>query len=256
MSWLAELWGKRLGSRDRVDLRNEPGIIRELLAAWTPHGLELDVLAGSELVRDPVDGLIVNFAANFVLTSADVEDHGSIERRLLLDAGVAKHIRLELPEHSQRQRKGRHMLGASVRTYQALGLTRVSLSAVDVGRYVWAACGFSFDSEPDRAPVIARLAALAAEWDVPIPGLDWETAEPFDIAYAESSDPIPLRDWLELLDEPADYPEETLNAPVTRPGKLFLLSSQTPSWGGSLEIAPGNKTVGYELMSIYTGLKR
>lgn len=73
---------------------------------------------------------------------------GILERRLLVGQGIARQVKFELPEAAQQQEKGRHMLGASVRTYEALGLDRIALAAaVDVGRYVWAVCGFSFASE-------------------------------------------------------------------------------------------------------------
>ena len=64
------------------------------------------------------------------------------------------------------------MLGRSVLIYEQLGMTRVSLSAVDIGRYVWAACGFSFISDHDRSVVTRRLTELETETGVPISGRD------------------------------------------------------------------------------------
>jgi hypothetical protein len=224
-----------------------------VLNAWTPDGLELDVLAGSELRRDPKERLILTLSANLL---SGAREHGSIERQLFLGSGVARHIRLELPLSAQRQEKGRHMLGRSVLAYEQLGLTRISLSAVDVGRYVWAACGFSFSSEHDRVAVTQRLTELETESGIPISGPAWDTLEPYDIAYAESVDPLLLRDWLEILDEPADYPDEELDQLVTRPGKLLLLHDRTPGWDGALAIGSAEHTLGYELMRRYTGLTR
>ena len=86
------------------------------------------------------------------------------------------------------------MLGRSVSVYEQLGLTRISLQAVDVGRYVWAACGFSFTSEHDRAAVTQRLTELETDSEIPISGPVSDTLEPYDIAYAESRDPLRLRD--------------------------------------------------------------
>jgi len=256
MSDLAVVWDRRLGARDRVDIRDEPDLVIEVLTAWTPNGLELDVLAGSELRRDPDEGLILTLTGEFVPGDPGAHGHESIERQLFLGSGVARHIRLELPQSAQQQEKGRHMLGRSVLVYEQLGLTRISLSAVDVGRYVWAACGFSFTSEHDRGVLARRLADLETESGIPISGPAWNTLEPYDIAYAESRDPLRLRDWLEILDEPADYPSEELDQLVTRPGKLLLLHHRTPGWDGTLEIGSQAHTMGYELMRRYTGLTR
>jgi hypothetical protein len=256
MSELADVWDRRLSARERIDIRDEPELVVEVLTAWTPEGLGLDVLAGSELRRDPEEGLILTLSAALVPGDRGERGHGSIERRLFLGSGVAQHIRLELPPYAQRQEKGRHMLGRSVLVYEQLGLTRVSLSAVDVGRYVWAACGFSFTSEHDRVAVTKRLAELETESGIPISGGASDTLEPYDIAYAESRDPLRLRDWLEILDEPADYSSEELDRLVTRPGKLLLLHDRTPGWDGALAIGSAGRTVGYELMRRYTGLTR
>jgi hypothetical protein len=256
MSELADVWDRRLGVRDRADVRDEPELVAEVLRAWTPDGLGLDVLAGSELRRDPEERLILTLSAALVPGEGSTRAHGSVERALFLGSGVARHIRLELPQDAQRQEKGRHMLGRSVRVYEQLGLTRISLQAVDVGRYVWAACGFSFTSEHDRAAVTQRLTELETDSEIPISGPVSDTLEPYDIAYAESRDPLRLRDWLEILDEPADYPDEELDQLVTRPGKLFLLHDRTPSWDGTLTIGSEAHTFGYEQMRRYTGLTR
>jgi hypothetical protein len=256
VSGLADVWDRRLGARERIDIRDEPELVVEVLTAWTPDGLGLDVLAGSELRRDPQEGLILTLSAELVPGDPGARGHGSIERQLFLGSGVARHIRLELPQDAQRQQKGRHMLGRSVVIYEQLGMTRVSLSAVDVGRYVWAACGFSFTSEHDRVALTQRLVELETESGIPISSLAWDTLQPYDIAYAESRDPLRLRDWLEILSEPADYPSQELDQLVTRPGKLFLLHDRTPGWDGALAIGSAAHTFGYELMRRYTGLTR
>jgi hypothetical protein len=256
MSELADVWDRRLGAHERVDIRDEPALVAEVLRAWTPDGLELDVLAGSELRRDPEERLILTLSAELIPSDRDAGEHGSVERQLFLGSGVARHIRLELPAYAQQQEKGRRMLGRSVLIYEQLGMTRVSLSAVDIGRYVWAACGFSFISDHDRSVVTRRLTELETETGVPISGRDWDTLEPYEIAYAESDDPLPLRDWLEILGEHDEYAQQDLDRLVTRPGKLFLLSSQMPGWDGALAIGPAEKTFGYELMRRYTQIAR
>jgi hypothetical protein len=258
MSDLADLWDRRLGQRERADVRDEPELVTEALGAWTPDGMRIDVLPGSELRRDPHEGLVLTLAAEFAPGDhrQSGPDHGSIERQLFLGAGVARHIRLELPGYAQQQEKGRRMLGRSVLIYEQLGITRISLAAVDVGRYVWAACGFSFTNQRDRAAVAGRLVDLETETGIKVSNLDWDSLEPYDIAYAESDDPLPLRDWLEILDEPADYHDHELDQPVTRPGKLLLLHHRTPGWDGTLKIGTAEHTFGYELMRRYTGLTR
>jgi len=258
MSELADVWDRRLGQRERADVRDEPELVIEVLGAWTPDGMRIDVLAGSELRRDPHEGLVLTLAAEFVPGEHGPFglDHGSIERQLFLGAGVARHIRLELPAYAQQQEKGRRMLGRSVLIYEQLGMTRISLAAVDVGRYVWAACGFSFTNEHDRSAVARRLAELETESGIPIAGADPNTLEPYEIAYAESDEPLPLRDWLEILGEHDEYSDEDLDRLVTRPGKLFLLSDRMPGWDGALAIGAAEKTFGYELMRRYTGLAR
>lgn len=211
------------------------------------------MLAGSELRRDPHERLILTLSATLVPADRGGGEHGSIERQLLIGSGLARHIRLELPQSAQRQEKGRHMLGRSVLVYEQLGLRRISLAAVDVGRYVWAACGFSFTNERDRMTIAQRLDELQNETGIPISGPPRETLEPYEIAYAESEDPLRLRDWLEILDEPADYPDDELDRLVTRPGKLLLLNNRTPGWDGELRIGSAAETYGYELMRRYTG---
>jgi hypothetical protein len=255
MSELADIWEDRLGRRERADIRDEPELVAEILDAWTPDGLGLDVLGGSELRRDPRERLILTLSAALRTRGRGGGEHGGIERQLLIGSGVARHIRLELPQSAQRQEKGRHMLGRSVLAYERLGLTRVSLQAVDVGRYVWAACGFSFSHELDRITIAQRLVELQNETGIPISGPPRDTLEPYEIAYAESEDPLRLRDWLEILDEPANYPEDELDRLVTRPGKLLLLHNRTPSWDGTLRIGTAADTYGYELMRRDTGLR-
>src|SRR5581483_325201 len=258
MSDVVDLWDRRLGQREHADVHAEPELVTEVLEAWTPDGMRIDVLPGSELRRDPQEGLVLTVAAEFAPGEHGPTgpEHGSIERQLFLGSGVARHVRLELPAYAQQQEKGRRMLGRSVLVYEQLGITRISLAAVDVGRYVWAACGFSFTSQHARYAVARRLAELETESGIPIAGADPDALEPYEIAYAESDDPLPLRDWLEILSEHDEYPEADLDQLVTRPGKLFLLSDRTPGWDGVLAIGTTEKTFGYELMRRYTGLAR
>jgi hypothetical protein len=52
--------------------------------------------------------------------------------------------------------------------------------------------------------------------------------EPYDLAYATSTAPLALREWLEILDEPHDYSSDELDQLIEWPGKLLLLNRDTP----------------------------
>ena len=148
--------------------------------------------------------LVVDLSAELRPRGIGIEETGVLQRRLDTGSGVASHRKLELPADVHGQRRGRVMLRRSVDVYAELGIERVRLTAVDIGRYVWAAAGFSFYDEDSRGHVTSMLEHLANELGLVIE-LDAPTCQPWDIAYMRPASDVSWREACELgLRRPTD----------------------------------------------------
>lgn len=67
---------------------------------------------------------------------------GHINRSISRDTGVAEHGLLLLPSGAQGKGLAKNILRANIDYYRQLGLSRVNVSTLDRGGYVWARYGF------------------------------------------------------------------------------------------------------------------
>lgn len=242
-----------MDGRSRVDLSKEAGVAAEFIDALTPSGMHLEIHSGSELkVSD--NHLELSLSANLVPATSELGDEaGVVERRFWTSSGQVRHQKLELPQLAQGQFRGRRILRKSVALYQSIGLESIQLTAVDVGRYVWAAAGFSFANEGDRRTVARSIQTLIAEAGLPLEDLDIDRVEPYDIASAVPTSTLSLGEWCDLLElEPSDDDRDYLDKPLDRPGKLLLLAEQTPPWQGKIDLRKDESNIGLRALDVYT----
>jgi hypothetical protein len=155
-SSLLDRWLSRLGRDSAIDLvERGREIVPELLEVYTPTDFELRLLDGSWLRA--LDGEVMVELTAELLPLGLAGETGVVERRLDTASRHVHHDKLELPSPAQGVGRGRAMLRQSVDLYVELGIERVSLLAVDTGRYVWAAAGFSFLDDEARTGVVGAI---------------------------------------------------------------------------------------------------
>jgi GNAT superfamily N-acetyltransferase len=253
---ILDRWFSRIGSAEPIDLAEEgQAVVPELLAAYTPPGFELHVLDGSVLWVVE-GGVVADLSAELVPESEDAALTGVIQRRIDTTQGRAIHLKFELPEFAQGQGRGRRVLRASADLYVALGISQIELTAVDKGKYVWAAAGFSFANDQSRAEVIDGIEFAAELLGLTLIDLDRDRIEPWEIAFMPPAEGLTVRDALEALDpeglELAQGAVDNLDAPLDRPGKVLLLADEVPGWQGYLDLRPSDDNPGLDTFYAYT----
>jgi hypothetical protein len=251
-----EVWLSRLDSSGLVDLAEDgPRIVPELLDAYTPPDFKLLVLDGSAMWIEE-GALVAELSAELQPVSSELEGTGVIQRRVDTRRGKADHFKFELPEAAQGAGRGRRVLRASVELYQALGVTEIRLTAVDKGKYVWAAAGFSFATEEGRAEVLEGIEFAAELLGISLADLDPDGIQPWQIAYMPPADAFTIRDALEALDpeglEAVRDQADNLDEPLDRPGKVLLLADEIPGWQGRIDLRPSDDNPGLEYLYAYT----
>jgi hypothetical protein len=246
----------RIGGESEVDLaQHGREIVPELLRVHTPDDFELQLLDGSWL-RAQDGHVAVELTGQLVPLDGDSSSTGVVQRRLDTLARRAEHHKLELPAWAQGEGRGRAMVRRSVDLYTDLGIERVSLLAVDTGRYVWAASGFSFADERARRDVVEGVEDAAELLGLDLADLDHDECDPWDIAFLPPIMNMSLRDALEVLapDELEDLElhADALDAPPPRPGKLLLLAEAVPGWRGVLDLRAFDGNRGLETFYDYT----
>ena len=253
---LLDAWLQRLKSSTPLDLAEDgQAAVPELLAAYTPEGFELHVHPGSTLWI--VHGLVIaELSAELHPLSPAVEGSGVIQRRIDTTRGKADHIKFELPEAAQGEGRGRRLLRASVELYQALGIEEIELTAVDTGKYAWAAAGFAFRTDESRQEVFAGIEFAAELLGLTLADLEPETVEPWQIAFMPPAGDFTVRDALEAFDpeglEAISGSADNLDDPLDRPGKTLLLADEVPGWQGVLDLRPSDENFGLEQLYAYT----
>jgi SPP1 gp7 family putative phage head morphogenesis protein len=126
---------------------------------------------------------------------------------------VARHDYLFLDDQVQGQGIGREILREQFAGYDAIGVDRVDLQAVEVGRYTWARMGYQWDDE--------TAAVVAVDFDHYLRGQGIPQSEATPMAEA-------------LSRRPADLARLEVNG--QRVGKEFLLSGNMPNYRASLDL--------------------
>lgn len=248
---------RRLGEGGSVDLASDPEAMGELLRAWTPVDFQLTPLSGS-WARADEQGVELGLTAELtplVEPDSDRDDDdpvsGVIQRYLHTGDAIARHENFTIPRGWNRRYRGRLVLRESAFVYEQLGIERVELSAVDVGRYVWAACGFDFISREELEMVVDAISEFAEE--LSLAQHHFENIEhAWEIAYMEPLREITVREVAEILGEYVD--EEAGTQLVDEPGKLLLLHPNTPSWQGALDLRDIPDNFGREMLYEYTDI--
>ena len=227
----------------------------ELLDAYTPPDFALRVLDGSALWIEE-GALVAELSAELEPLSGELEGTGVVQRRIDTRRGKADHFKFQLPEAAQGAGRGRWVLRASVELYQALGITEIGLTAVDKGKYVWAAAGFAFATEESRGEVLDGIEFAAELLGISLADLEPDRIEPWQIAFMPPADDFTIRDALEALDpeglEAVRDQADNLGEPLDRPGKVLLLADEVPGWQGHLDLRPSDDNPGLEYLYAYT----
>jgi hypothetical protein len=251
---LLQLWLDQFGERDRIDLRQE--MLPRLLELLPPD-LGVHVQPGSIATREgdadvrvELTGLLQPdlFGPDNALGKKQV---GPIHRTLNTATRTARHHVLQVPAAWRGQHRGRRAIRSSVGLYRALGIERVSLVAVDIGRYVWGMCGFDFASDAGRAHVLRTVVdfaqdVLAIDLDIGELRYPWEIGSiEGEITLAEIADALGAGE----LNLPMGIADK-LHEPM-RLGKALLLFSPVGGWEGALDVRDGS--LGHAQLLRYTG---
>ena len=235
-----------MGGRDRVSLADELATFPELMDAFAPAGFALYVHRGSQITLDGDDHLRVDLAARLqpavfqAFEQLGRTQTGPIERAFSTRHAAARHRVLRIPRAWAGLGRGRALLRQHVELYDALEINRVSLQAVNVGRYVWGMCGFDFVTERDREHVVYACQEFAEELDyhVDLSGI----AHPWELGAIGSVDgDVTLREIAGARGWSVDVgsvQEERLDRPM-RLGKALMLFSRYEGWEGMLDLRDG-----------------
>lgn len=178
---------------------------------------------------------------------------GQIARTLRVADGVAIHEMYFLPSALQGLGIGREMVRRAVHLYDRLGIRRVEAQCDDVGKYVWARCGFDFVDEHEHTYVYEGLNNLAGRLGFEaIPRLDHS----WDYAATLGRDPATGQDTVVSAADLASA------LGVEQPGLLggatfalgkALMRFGPGRWRGILDLTPGGEA--RQVLASYTGLE-
>lgn len=242
-----------MGDRERVPLHEEERFPR-LLEAFMPPGFGMYVEPGSELVREGA-GVRLSLSARLQPSAfmpfeqLSLQQTGPLQRSFSTQERAAHHKIMRLPENWTDQGRGRAVVMESARLYRDIGITTVTLNAVDTGRYAWAMCGFDFADDKNRDYVMNRVQVFANEvLDI---GLDLgELQYPWEIAAIEGE--VTLAEIAAAGGEEIELPgllQAKMDAPM-RLGKALMLFSDISGWEGVLDLR--DEAPGYQQLVNYT----
>jgi GNAT superfamily N-acetyltransferase len=254
---LAQDWLERLGTGAVVDLADRGAsrhpVVEDLLRVYAPRGFSIVPLVGSYLTAGD-DGLRLDLTATLLPPGArpDSSGLGIVERHFDTAAGWARHVKLELPPEWRGRGLGRLMARESALLYEDLGVTEVTLNAVEYGRYVWAMCGFDYRDTEERTAILDAVEEFAEDLGLTLEGL--ATCErPWDIGSMEGR-PLTMREIADARGEvipqgaAAELGDETMLV-----GKALLLFSDYEGYEGVLRLGEA-ADAGREQMLIYTDI--
>jgi hypothetical protein len=139
----------------------------------------------------------------------------------------------------------RALTRTSVELYERLGLTHAAVYAQQVGRYVWATCGFDFYDDDERLATIEVAEQFASALGRPrdLSGIrhSWELAA-LQVGVGEG--PVTLADVATAQGMP---PPSLGGVEEISLGKALLLGPASAGWAGLLEIrreSPGRVILG------------
>ena len=240
MTALREDFLKRLNGNESLRITRDA--FPELYNAYRVDGFDLmlnsDMSCG--VWRRAGDALTIRFFAELIpegMDSTDPElETGAIQRVIQTGANCAHHHWFVLPQGFRGRGSGRQTLRRTVDLYDALGLERVRLTAVEVGTYMWAMCGFDFASERERLTVLSAAEDFARQLGF---GIDVSSIQyPWELD--DLDEETSLRDIAAVRQEVirgSPRIDAQLDEPI-RLGKALLLHSDAgKGWSGILNLA-------------------
>jgi hypothetical protein len=258
---LHQEWLDRLGGAGRQhSLADARELFPEIHDAYTPPDFTATPSFGT--VSSDADGEISVFVT-YRLTSLLNNETGIIDRTFSTRTGWANHKLFDLPEASRDHYRGRLTMRKSARLYENLGIEKVKLTAIDIGRYVWAMCGFDFEPleddanegwQDDRTIVLNAASQFAEALGRGLSDEDIARLEhPWQIGALESDAPISLYDVaLAQGENPQDLADvaDDLAGEEIRLGKALLLYAPYSQWNGVLDL--GHESIGKRELLRYT----
>lgn len=241
--WLA--WMERHG---------EHGFLRIDTPELLPPGLEEALGFGrfSVVFREGLDRTVavqqsgsdveVRVSAGLLSEENPVEA-GTIQR-IIRTGGKAVHEKFFLPTNYWGGGNARSMLRAAVRLYDELEIQTVSLTAVSLGKYIWAAAGFDFADDQTREAVNVGMRLFANELGIADDLPDFDRAwDVLALDYDDQGNPVYVAN--QRLIRALEGREDVDVAGAARmgdlvPSKALLLYGRYDSWDGVLDLTTGS----------------
>lgn len=230
----------RLNGKESVRITRDE--FPELYSAYSVDGFDLMLSSDMQcgITRRPGDELTIRFFAELLPAGMDSTDPeietGAIQRVIQTGASCAHHHWFVLPPEFRGRGRGRQTVRRTVDFYDALGLERVRLTALEVGTYMWAMCGFDFASERERLTVLSAAEDLARKLGF---GIDISSIQ-FPWQLDDLDEETSLRDIAAVRQEgiKANPRIDALLDEPMRLGKALLLHSDAAKgWSGVLDLA-------------------
>lgn len=136
--------------------------------------------------------------------------YGSIEREFEKSSNGSisvHHSLFEIPKELNGKGSAKEVMAKSFALYEKIGVKKVTMHAVDVGKYVWAALGFKASEPSERKKVVTAFSKFLVKKRI--------------VADVKNFD----------LPQIANMVVKGVKI-----GKKFLLSDDCPSWGGVLAV--------------------
>lgn len=162
---LREWLVKRADSRGYVDLV-DTGLPDAFRDAWHPDAqaasTKLDVYPRGSCPAqiDDAGEIRIDYAAQVYSDKGGI---GGFRRRLELASGRAVHSLYELPDEEWGRGHGKRLMRRSVELYLRLGLTRIGVTAIGIGKYLWPMCGFTSESRDEHERTVQSMADFFAD---------------------------------------------------------------------------------------------
>jgi hypothetical protein len=228
-----------------------PNLIAEALTrAMAPPDLGVEFGHESRLLRyggtEIGADIHLSFRAEDRPTGAVV---GMAGRSFATSSKLARHDQFDLTAPWRGRNRCARSFRRTSELYEQLGIRTIELEASDIGRYLWAACGFDFAAPWVRQEVLEAVVPFAGqlgfELDPQSIEHSWELLTIPETVRASDIELVADPDYLSFSGVSFAGNEDI------RLGKALLLGSDLGSWAAQLDLDGGNP--GYRLMRAYTG---